>query len=80
MGNNASSLIHMLTKTMDHISQLDNHDEINAVMETLLIKFTNSDWVNLFLYESKTSSLYQKKEHSVPISMKKPYGLLGNVF
>ena len=80
MGSNTSNLIKMLTEAMDEISIAKDKYEINHIIESLLIKFTNSDTANLFLYDLDNQRLYLKKKDTSPIPMNSPEGLLGNAF
>lgn len=80
MENKSSTLIEILTKSMDEISQANDNQEINNIVEKLLMKFTDSDHVDLLLFNPLEQTLYAKKKNTTAISMIDADGLLGNTF
>ncbi|RLA74953.1 MAG: hypothetical protein DRG30_04870 [Epsilonproteobacteria bacterium] len=80
MEHQSSNLIRALTESMNKISQTNDHQEINAIIEKLLMIFTDSDRATLFLFDSTKQMLYSKKKSGISLSMIEPEGLLGNAF
>lgn len=76
----SSNLIEILTVYMDKISRADDNFEIYTIMESFLLKFTDSNAVDIFLYDRKNQKLYRKKKHDTSLLMHEPKGLLGNAF
>jgi len=65
--DNSSIFITSLTETMHDISQAKDDKVINDIIESLLMKFTDSDWATLYLYDSKNQSrVFTQKKTITP--------------
>jgi len=80
MKSDPSELITTLTKSIEKVSQAKDNKEICEKIETLLIKFTASDFASLFMFDDKQQTLYTKKKNDIPLSMVVEEGCLGKVF
>ena len=79
MLNSSSNFIALLTKSMDDIEDAKDDNTINTIIENLLMKFTDSDFVTLYLFDSTKQRLYTKKDNS-GVSMIDAKGFIGNAF
>lgn len=79
MFDNPSSLIEVLTKSMDNIEKAKDKQSINTIIENLLMKFTDSDSATLYLFDIDKQGLYAEKDSS-KISMIQAKGFMGSAF
>ncbi|HIP61491.1 MAG TPA: GAF domain-containing protein, partial [Sulfurovum sp.] len=78
--NKSSELIQILTESMEQVAKASNSVDINTIIETLLMKFTDSDLAVLLLFDSEKQTLYSKNKDFKTLSMVDAKGLLGKAF
>jgi len=78
--NKSSELIQILTESMEQVAKASNPVDINTIIETLLMKFTDSDLAVLLLFDSEKQTLYSKNKDFKTLSMVDAKGLLGKAF
>ncbi len=76
----SSQLVRALNNTIKHVSQHKTAHEINITIEELLMQFSESDFVELFIFDVEKQELYTKKENNVCIPTIGIEGILGEVF
>jgi len=79
MQNTSSKLIQTLTASMNLVSQTNDPNEINDIIEKLLLDFSESDHATLFLFDPVAQTLYSKN-HEKTLSMIEPQGIIGEAF
>lgn len=81
MNDEKSELVSSLDKAMEEVSQVQTNIEINNIVKKLLIKFTDSEYATLLIYNKEEVSLNSEVDGlKNNISMLNPKGLLGEVF
>jgi len=79
--NSEVTLIDILTKAMDKVSQTDSNQEINNIIEKLLIDFTDAEFATLLVFDKEKQVLYREDDSEVLIlPINHPESLLNECF
>jgi len=78
---NAPKLIDILLKGMHSISKIEDHNEINRIIEKFLSEMLESEFISFFLFDERENRLYTITEQDKSsLIMNRADGLLGYSF